>query len=159
MPPNISRPNIIERRMSRFLREPPTVTSAVQVIVVVTMVVVAVGGLAMRAFDHTEYSSIWDGMWLALQTVSTVGYGDVAPADLSGRVVAALLMLYGVAFLTVLIAAITSAFVARSHAEREAVGEDQKEPVEAQVAAQLTEVLERLNRIESALPRIGPKQG
>ena len=159
MPPNISRPNIIERRMSRFLREPPTVTSAVQVIVVVTMVVVAVGGLAMRAFDHKEYSSIWDGMWLALQTVSTVGYGDVAPADASGRVVAALLMLYGVAFLTVLIAAITSAFVARSHAEREAVGEDQKEPVEAQVAAQLTEVLERLNRIESALPRIGPKQG
>ena len=62
--------------MSRFLREPPTVTSAVQVIVVVTMVVVAVGGLAMRAFDHAEYSSIWDGMWLALQTVSTVGYGD-----------------------------------------------------------------------------------
>jgi voltage-gated potassium channel len=155
MPPNIARPNIIERRMSRFLREPPTVTSAVQVIVVVTMVVVALGGTALRFFDHKEYSSIWDGMWLALQTVSTVGFGDVAPADASGRVVTALLMLYGVAFLTVLIAAITSTFVARSHSEREAVGEDQKESVEAQMAAQLTEVLERLDRIESAQPRAG----
>jgi voltage-gated potassium channel len=97
-------------------------------------------------------------MWLALQTVSTVGFGDVAPADASGRVVTALLMLYGVTFLTVLIAAITSTFVAGSHAEREAVGEDQKESVEAQMAAQLTEVLERLDRIESAQPRAGATQ-
>jgi hypothetical protein len=60
----ISRPNIIEQRMSRFLREPPSVKLAVQVIVLATMTVVVGGGIAIRLVDHEDYSSVWDGMWL-----------------------------------------------------------------------------------------------
>jgi voltage-gated potassium channel len=41
--------------------------------------VVIVGGILMRVLDHDEYSNIWVGMWWALQTVTTVGYGDVTP--------------------------------------------------------------------------------
>jgi hypothetical protein len=93
--PRVARPNLIERRMSRFLREPPSVRTAAGVIVTATAVVVVVGGVLMRVFDHDEYSNVWVGMWWALQTVTTVGYGDVTPKNPSGRIIAAFVMLEG----------------------------------------------------------------
>jgi voltage-gated potassium channel len=111
--PRVARPNLIERRMSRFLREPPSVRTAASVIVVATAIVVVGGGVAMRLLDHDEYPNVWVGMWWALQTVTTVGYGDVTPRHTSGRIVGAFVMLEGIAFLTIIIAAITSTFVAR----------------------------------------------
>ena len=59
----VPRPNLIERRMSRFLREPPSVRTAAGVIVTATAVVVVGGGVAMRILDHDEYPNIWVGMW------------------------------------------------------------------------------------------------
>ena len=50
--------------------------------------------------------------------VTTVGYGDVAPKNPSGKIVAALIMLEGVAFLAIVTAAITSTFVTRAARER-----------------------------------------
>ena len=73
--------------MTRFLHEPPSVRGATGVIVTATAVVVAGGGVAMRLLDHAEYSNVWVGMWWALQTVTTVGYGDVTPEHVSGRIV------------------------------------------------------------------------
>jgi voltage-gated potassium channel len=48
------------------------------------------------------------------QTVTTVGYGDVAPAHLTGRIVGSFVMLEGTAFIAIVTAVITSTFVARS---------------------------------------------
>ena len=59
-------------------------------------------------------------MWWALQTVTTVGYGDVAPTNFTGRLVGAAVMLEGTAFIAIVTAAITSAFVARATRETEA---------------------------------------
>ena len=108
--------------MSRFLREPVSVRNAASVIVVATLVIVVAGGVAIRILDHHEYSSIWDGMWWALQTVTTVGYGDVTPKNAPGRFVGAFVMLEGIAFLAIVTAAITSTFVARAEAQRDADG-------------------------------------
>ena len=105
--------------MSRFLREPVSVRNAASVIVVATLAIVVAGGVAIRILDHHEYSSIWLGMWWSLQTVTTVGYGDVTPTNTSGRFVGVLVMLEGLAFLAIVTAAITSTFVARAEAQRE----------------------------------------
>ena len=53
-------------------------------------------------------------MWWALQTVTTVGYGDVVPQDTVGRAIASLLLLGGLSLLSVVTATITSNFVARA---------------------------------------------
>jgi len=149
--PRPSRPNLIERRMSRFLREPPSVRLAVGVIVTATAIVVAASGVLMRLLDHDEYSNVWVGMWWALQTVTTVGYGDVTPTHVSGRIVGAFVMLYGIAFLTIIIAAITSTFVARADSERELAEGDMVDASEQRIEARIDALDKRLDRIEALL--------
>jgi voltage-gated potassium channel len=146
--PRVARPNPIERSMSRFLREPPSVRMAARVIVTATAVVVVVGGVLMRVLDGDEYPNIWVGMWWALQTVTTVGYGDVTPHRASGRIIAAFVMLEGIAFLTIIVAAITSTFVARAAKEREVAQAADEDAAEVRIEARLDGIEQRLDRLE-----------
>ena len=83
-------------------------------IVTATILIVVGAGILISLIDNEEYPNVWIGIWWALQTVTTVGYGDVAPTHFSGRVVGALVMLEGIAFVAIITAAITSTFVART---------------------------------------------
>ena len=136
----------LERKLSRVLREPPSLRVATGVIVSATAVVVVGSGALIRALDHSEYPNIWVGMWWALQTVTTVGYGDVSPTKPSGRIIAAFVMLYGVAFVTIFVAAITSIFVARASAERGIAEDEAEQRIEARlevIEARLDELLRK----------------
>ena len=137
--------------MTRFLREPPSVRTAAGVIVTATTVVVVAGGVFMRLLDHGEYSNVWVGMWWALQTVTTVGYGDVTPKNPSGRIVAILVMLQGIAFLAITTAAITSTFVARASNERERAQAADEDDAEVRIEARLLSIDQRLDRVEKML--------
>ncbi len=128
--------------------------TAASVIVVATMVVVVGAGVLFRILDHSEYPTIWTGMWLALQTVTTVGYGDVSPKDAAGRFVAALVMLEGIAFLAIVTAAITSTFVARAAQERLTTAGDPRSTEESRIAARLDDLARQLNRLESMIDRL-----
>ena len=105
----------------------------------------------MRLFDRREYSSIWEGMWWALQTVTTVGYGDVTPKEPAGRIIAAFVMLEGIALLSVTVAAITSTFVARAQREHDASDAAGEDRATARIEARLDDLAERLDRIEVML--------
>lgn len=61
--------------------------------------------------DHHDFDSFWKGVWWATATVTTVGYGDVVPTTVVGRLIGIALMLVGIGFLAVLTATIASAFV------------------------------------------------
>jgi voltage-gated potassium channel len=137
--------------MSRFLREPVSVRNALSVIVGATAIVVVAGGVLMWAIDHDEYPTVGRGLWLATQTVTTVGYGDVTPVHPSGRIVAAVVMFWGIAFLAILTAAITSSFVARAARERELGQEKVEKTADRQIDARLDDLAERLDRIEKLL--------
>ena len=139
--------------MSRFLREPPSVRTAARVIVIATAVVVVAGALLMRLLDHAEYPNVWVGMWWALQTVTTVGYGDVTPQHTSGRIVAVFVMLEGIAFLTIVIAAITSTFVARAARERELAEAGDENAAALRIEARLDRIDQRLDGLEQLLRR------
>lgn len=144
-------PNLVERRMSRFLREPPSVRMAASVIVTATLLVVLASGVVMRLLDHKEYPNVWVGMWWALQTVTTVGYGDVTPQETIGRVVATIVMFEGIAFLAIITAAITSTFVARAERERTHAEHADEPRQTARAEARFDQLDERLDRLESKL--------
>jgi voltage-gated potassium channel Kch len=142
--------SFLERKLSRVLSEPPSVRVATGVIVSATAVVVVGSGVLIWLLDHSEYPNIWVGMWWALQTVTTVGYGDVSPTTPSGRIIAAFVMLYGVAFVTIFVAAITSIFVTRASQER-GLAEDQ---AEQRIEARLNVIDDRLGRLEDMLRKL-----
>jgi voltage-gated potassium channel len=148
------RPRLIERRMSRFLREPVSVRNAASVIAVSTTVVVVATGVLMRVLDPSEYPSIGRGLWWAMQTVTTVGYGDVTPEHTSGRIVAVLVMLWGIAFVSILVAAITSTFVTRAEREHERADDMGKETAEERDQARFDDLVARLDRLEQTLSRL-----
>jgi voltage-gated potassium channel len=142
---------VYERQMSRFLERPVTVRSAAGVIVTATAVIVVVSGILMRLLDHSEYPTVFKGMWWAIQTVTTVGYGDVTPKEVGGRIVAVFVMLEGIAFLAVATAAITSTFIARASRDRDVAAAVEGAQREAGIRSGLAEMAERLDRIEPTL--------
>jgi voltage-gated potassium channel len=150
----VSRPDVIERRLNRFLREPVSVRNAASVIVGVTAVVVIAGGVAIRLLDHHEYSNIWIGMWWALQTVTTVGYGDVTPESTAGRFVGVLVMLQGLALLAIVTAAVTSTFVTRAEAEGRAKEREADELAGDRLVERLDDLAGRIDRIEALLTKL-----
>ena len=116
-----------------------------------TTVVVVGSGVLMRVLDHREYANVWVGMWWALQTVTTVGYGDVTPAAPIGRAVASFVMLEGIAFLAIITAAITSTFVARAASERAATEGADEAAFEQRVEARLDEFGRRFDELQAIL--------
>jgi voltage-gated potassium channel len=86
--------------------------------------------------------------------VTTVGYGDVTPTHTSGRIVAAFVMLEGIAFLAILIAAITSTFVARAARESEKVEAKADQSGEERIDARFDDLAARLDRVEAMLTRL-----
>ena len=137
----------LERRLDRAVSRATTPRGAAIVIATVSTVMTVGSGAVMTLVDRHNYPSIGSGLWWAAQTVTTVGYGDNVPMTLAGRIVAVLVMLVGIGFLTVITAAITSTFVSRSRHE-------QAPPdVETALAEQFRQLDSRLERIEAALGR------
>lgn len=103
----------VERRIQRTDLRP---RSAAILIVGVWSFCVVVFGVVEHLVDPDTFDTVWLGMWWAVQTVTTVGYGDVVPQDTVGQVMGTVLMLGGLSLIAVVTGAITSAFVA-AHAE------------------------------------------
>jgi voltage-gated potassium channel len=80
--------------------------------------------------DHGDFTSFWNGVWWAAVTVTTVGYGDLYPTSVPGRIVAIVLMFAGIGFIAVLTATIASIFVKTDRSD------------------ETTAILESLNRLE-----------
>lgn len=135
----------IERKVDRKLERATRPRQAAAIIATVTTSITIVAGLLMTVVDHDNFPSIGSGLWWAVQTVTTVGYGDYVPKTVAGRVLATLVMLGGIGFLTVITSAITSSFVARSRDQR--VGGQAASPS----PEALQEIVESLHRLEAAL--------
>lgn len=72
-----------------------------------TMLMVEVERVAPNATIKTG----GDALWWALTTVTTVGYGDMYPVTTEGRIIAALLMLIGIALFGAMSAIVTSKLI------------------------------------------------
>jgi voltage-gated potassium channel len=135
-----------ERWVDRKLARVATPRGAAIVVATVTTAITAGSGLVMTVIDRKDFPSLGSGLWWATQTVTTVGYGDKVPETAPGQILAVLVMLLGIGFVTVVTAAITSAFVERSRRQRQIEG------LESHPAAEeLKRIEARLERIEAAL--------
>jgi len=145
--PEVGAENMLERRIEkRGLRA----RSAASVIAVVWLVAIVVFGVVERIVDPDSFPTVWDGMWWATQTVTTVGYGDVVPQQTVGQVIAALLMVTGLSLFAVVTGTITSAFVTRAQEEARHRQVDE-------LRSTLTEIREEVAALRADLER--PRSG
>lgn len=61
-----------------------------------------------RPIENSNNKSFEDGLWWALSTVTTVGYGDRFPTTTEGRVIAFVLMLVGISLMGVITASVAA---------------------------------------------------
>ena len=104
-----------------------------------------VTGIAVHETDPSRFPNPWRGLWFAIVTVTTVGYGDTFPTSAGGRLVAALLMIVGIGFLGLATAAIAGHFVNQDAEDKHRESTDRQE----QILAELRRLHQRLDRLEA----------
>ena len=84
-------------------------------VLVVILILLLVSSFLVYKFESGKASasitSFWDGLWWAVVTIATVGYGDVVPGTSSGRMVGYVLIVFGFVLLSVFTGLIASLFV------------------------------------------------
>ncbi|HWJ82759.1 MAG TPA: potassium channel family protein [Nocardioides sp.] len=126
--------------------------------VMTSMIVLAsmVMWLLERDAPRSNIHSFPIALWWAMETVTTVGYGDHHPTTAAGRFVAASLMVLGVALVGVISATVVTWFFAELDVLRE-VQDIERE--EQRTEATLEEVLDELRRVHERLDRIEGRAG
>lgn len=114
---------------------------------------VFVGALAVLDVEQSapdaKIVTFGDALWWAIPTITTVGYGDMYPVTAIGRIVAAALMMSGIAVLGVVTASIASWLVQRIEEGTEAAAAAAEAPVLTDVNELLQEVLALRREIEA----------
>ena len=153
--PGPRRSSLIERRIQKVAN-----ARNVTVGLALTFLGLAfVGAIVIMIIDRHDFSSFGSALWWALQTVTTVGYGDVVPTTRSGQIVGGIEMVLGVSFIAFLTAGVTSTVIHRAEAEANQAARAHRERDTQRILDALTETWgqiaaldKRLDSIESKLP-------
>jgi voltage-gated potassium channel len=137
---------VLQRAYLRRQLENRTLTArrAALVISASTLLLTLAGGVGAWLIDRKDFDGVSDALWWSIQTVTTVGYGDVVPEHASGRLIGVVLMLQGIALLTVITASVTATLIEQAR-RRRAQPDD--------LLAKLEQMETRLASIEEALRR------
>jgi voltage-gated potassium channel len=131
---------VLRADLRRVLENRPlTARRAARVIAVSTLLLTVAGGVGAWLVDRKDFDGLGDAMWWAVQTVTTVGYGDVVPEHVLGRLIGGALMLQGIALLTVITASVTATLIEQAR---------QRRKVPDAVLAKLEQIDSRLESIE-----------
>jgi voltage-gated potassium channel len=140
--PTRDRPRI-ERYVERI-----TLGRAVAGVICAAIGLTLLGAGLLRLLNPGNFHTFGNASWLAVVTVTTVGYGDVVPTNDAGRVVAACLALLGISLIPALTGLVVSILVTR----RTGRDAEQRSEEQRQLLALLREVEDRLEQLE-ARPR------
>jgi voltage-gated potassium channel len=146
---------LLRGRVARDIGDSVTSEDGLRNVALLTLLTVGLGGVL---FANVEPDiGVGDGLYWAVTTVTTVGYGDVVPTTDAGKALAVYVMLTGAAFLAVLTGAIAQRFVLRWQAAAQATSPIEGAPAgdggQEAVLAKLDDLGERLTALERALSR------
>jgi len=73
--------------------------------------------ISERTTDGSNIKNFGDGLWWAITTVTTVGYGDRYPTTMEGKILAIGLMIVGISLMGVITASVAAWFVKMGQGE------------------------------------------
>jgi voltage-gated potassium channel len=148
----------VESRIDRFLSDPASPRSAIWIMVSLTVLTVLVGSLVIWLLDpEVDFPDFATALWFTLQTVTTVGYGDVTPVTTVGRVIAGIVMIVALAFLTIVTALVTSTFVEAAQSRRRKAETAVESDATDRLHARLDEIFGRLAALEDRIATAKPR--
>ena len=138
----------------RFVRRIANARSVTFALAAMFVMLAALGAIAIRIVDQHDYPSLGSAVWWALQTVTTIGYGDNPPTNATGRVVGGIEMVLGVSFIAFLTAGVTSVVI-----RREALGAAEADRAQADrnaltIVDALTETRNAIAELDKRLEQI-----
>ncbi len=124
-------------------------------------IIVILGGIIMHSIDP-NVKTVEDGLWWAVVTMATVGYGDVVPTSTEGRIFGAVIIILGAVFFSLLTAQLSAYMVGEEELMRERdilnlVKQNQKKLTEItdredkRIEAMLERLNERMNHLETLI--------
>jgi voltage-gated potassium channel len=119
----------------------------------VTLGLALLSGFVMTLVDDKDFPTYGNGVWWAIVTLATVGYGDFVPTTPAGRLVGSAVILLGVTFLAFLTATVTSYFVSSEQERAKANELEQREAADKELRELLQRLESRLAAIEEHLKR------
>ena len=156
-PPQPIIPRKAPRRASRLQERAARAVTSGRVFPYLAAATAATAGLVgvvVRAIDPKDFHSVGEGIWWAIVTLATVGYGDVVPTSPWGRLVGSVVIVIGVTFLTFLTATVTSFFVSTAQNEAGRLDEETRRRSEEETRELLRRLDHRLTAIETKLDRL-----
>jgi voltage-gated potassium channel len=113
-----------------------------------------VGAIVIRLADAHNFPSLGLAFWWALQTVTTVGYGDVVPTTAVGRVIGGIEMVLGVSFFAFLTATVTSTVTQRAGVRAQEDERSHEEQNTQTILDALSETRKAIADLEARLARM-----
>lgn len=95
---------------STFIRLP----LSIRILAIALFVIVFYGGL-IHIIEPESFPTLFDGIWWAVVTASTVGFGDFVPKTVIGRLAGIALILTGAGFLSTYFISLATAAVTRQN--------------------------------------------
>ena len=123
------------------------------VLLVATVSLAVLAGFTATLVDQEDFPTFGVGVWWAIVTLATVGYGDVVPTNSWGRVVGSATIIVGVTFLSFLTAIVTSLFISIEEEEKAVAERELRAASEAETRSLLLRLDERLTAIDAKLDR------
>jgi voltage-gated potassium channel len=113
----------------------------------ITLLLSTLAGFVMRWVEPDAFPTVGTGVWWAVVTFCTVGYGDVVPTSALGRFVASIVMVFAITFIAVITALVTSALITGEQRRRQEALEAEHPPVHETLAR----IERRLEALEKRL--------
>ena len=123
------------------------------VLLVATVSLAVLAGFIATLVDPEDFPTFGVGVWWAIVTLATVGYGDVVPTNSWGRVVGSATIIVGVTFLSFLTAIVTSLFISIEEEEKAVAERELRAASEAETRSLLLRLDEHLTAIDAKLDR------
>ena len=108
-------------------------------------------GFLVTLVDKKDFPTFGTGVWWAVVTLGTVGYGDIVPHTAWGRVIGSAVIVVGVTFIAFLTAIVTSAFIATYEEEQREQERQREQASEEETRELLRSVKVQLDAIEARL--------
>ena len=75
------------------------------------LIIIIVGSTISLYLADPSMSNLFDGLWFVVVSITTVGYGDITPSSVSGKIISLILLIVGVFIFSAITGAISTYFM------------------------------------------------